>query len=298
MCLRDMAAGGGDVALTPDAPWPEGIDLIIDGLLGTGLSSAPRAPYDALIARANAHAAPVLALDIPSGLNAQTGACAGDAIVAACTVTFIALKPGLLTGRARACVGALHYADLGLSGWLQQHPAPIRRLSREYLPGWLTPRSPLAHKVDHGRLLLVGGGNAGMGRSIAVAGEAALRSVARLVRVLTHMQYEAALLMARPELMVQALSDATLHEGLDWADVVVIGPGLGQDGWAKSALSAVENCNKPMLWDADGLNLLAMSPFKRQNRILTPNPGEAARLLNCRVAEIESDRLLAAQKLV
>lgn len=287
----------GDAALTPDAPWPDGIDLIIDGLLGTGLSSAPRAPYDALIARANAHSAPVLALDIPSGLNAQTGACAGEAIAAAGTVTFIALKPGLLTGRARACVGALHYADLGLSGWLQQHPAPMRRLSREHLPGWLTPRSPLAHKGDHGRLLLIGG-NAGMGGAIAMAGEAALRSGAGLVRVLTHTQYAAALLMARPELMVQALSDATLREGLEWADVVVIGPGLGQDDWARSALRTVENCNKPMLWDADALNLLAMSPFKRQNRILTPHPGEAARLLNCRVAEIESDRLLAAQKLV
>ncbi|MGL9751153.1 MAG: NAD(P)H-hydrate epimerase [Symbiopectobacterium sp.] len=113
--LRDMAAGG-DVALTPDAPWPDGIDLIIDDLLGTGLSSAPRAPYDALIARANAHAAPVLALDIPFGLNAQTGACAGDAIVAVAPLPFIVLKPGLLTGRVRACVGALHYADLGLSG--------------------------------------------------------------------------------------------------------------------------------------------------------------------------------------
>ncbi len=137
-----------------------------------------------------------------------------------------------------------------------------------------------------------------MGGAIAIAGEAALRSGAGLVRVLTHTQYAAALLMARPELMVQALSDTTLREGLDWADVVVIGPGLGQDSWAKSALRAVENCNKPMLWDADALNLLAMSPFKRQNRILTPHPGEAARLLNCRVAEIESDRLLAAQKLV
>ncbi|MGL9751152.1 MAG: NAD(P)H-hydrate dehydratase [Symbiopectobacterium sp.] len=121
---------------------------------------------------------------------------------------------------------------------MQQHPAPIRRLSREHLPGWLTPRSPLAHKGDHGRLLLVGG-------AIAMAGEAPLRSGAWLVRVLTHMQYEAALLMARPELIVQALSYATLCEGLDWADVVVIVPGLGQDGWAKSALRAVENCDKP-----------------------------------------------------
>ena len=296
-CAYDKWLTLGDVALSPEQPWPEGIDLIVDGLLGTGLSSAPRAPYDSLIARANAHDAPILALDIPSGLNAQTGACAGAVIVAACTVTFIALKPGLLTGKARACVGTLHYSDLGLSTWLQQHPAPMRRLSYEHLPGWLPARSPLAHKGEHGRLLLVGG-NAGMGGAIAMAGEAALRSGAGLVRVLTHQQYTTTLLMVRPELMVQALSDSTLRDGLEWADVVVIGPGLGQDDWAKSALRRVENCNKPMLWDADALNLLALSPFKRQNRILTPHPGEAARLLNCRIAEIESDRLLAAQRLI
>lgn len=288
-------AGGVDLA--PDAIWPAGIDLIVDGLLGTGLTAAPRAPYDDLITRANQHVAPIVALDIPSGLNAATGACAGTVITAAHTLTFIALKPGLLTGCARACVGQLHHDDLGLSAWLHPHPALMKRLSPCALPSWLAPRSPLAHKGDNGRVLLIGG-NAGMGGAVAMAGEAALRSGAGLVRVLTHTQYAAALLIARPELMVQTLNEATLKAGLEWADVVVIGPGLGQDDWAKNALRLVENCNKPMLWDADALNLLAISPFKRQNRILTPHPGEAARLLNCRVAEIESDRLLAVQKLV
>ncbi|ADN00169.1 bifunctional ADP-dependent NAD(P)H-hydrate dehydratase/NAD(P)H-hydrate epimerase [Dickeya dadantii] len=280
-----------------DALWPDDIDLIIDGLLGTGLTSAPRAPYDALIAQANRHPAPIVALDIPSGLNAQTGACAGAAIHAAHTVTFITLKPGLLTGQARDVVGQLHHHDLGLGDWLAQQSAPIARLTAASLTQWLKPRRPGAHKGEHGRLLIIGG-DEGTGGAIFMAGEAALRSGAGLVRVLTHKSYLAALLVARPELMVQELTTDSVKAGVEWADVVVIGPGLGQREWGKNALRIAENCNKSMLWDADALNLLAISPHKRQNRVLTPHPGEAARLLNCRIADIESDRLLAAQRLV
>ncbi|WP_226067337.1 bifunctional ADP-dependent NAD(P)H-hydrate dehydratase/NAD(P)H-hydrate epimerase [Dickeya zeae] len=280
-----------------EAPWPDDVDLIIDGLLGTGLASAPRAPYDALIAQANRHPAPIIALDIPSGLNAHTGVYVGAVIHAAHTVTFITLKPGLLTGQARDVVGQLHHHDLGLGDWLAEQTAPIARLTADSLTQWLTPRRPGAHKGDHGRLLIIGG-DEGTGGAVFMAGEAALRSGAGLVRVLTHKNYLAALLVARPELMVQELTTDSVKEGVEWADVVVIGPGLGQREWGKNALRIVENCNKSMLWDADALNLLAISPHKRQNRVLTPHPGEAARLLNCRIADIESDRLLAAQRLV
>ncbi|MDX5629060.1 MULTISPECIES: bifunctional ADP-dependent NAD(P)H-hydrate dehydratase/NAD(P)H-hydrate epimerase [unclassified Brenneria] len=280
-----------------DAPWPDDIDLIIDALLGTGLSNAPRSPYDELITQANAHSAPVVAIDIPSGLNAETGQRAGNAVHAEHTVTFIALKPGLLTGKARDCVGRLHYNALGLSEWMAAQAAPIRRLSAISLTEWLKPRRPDVHKGDNGRLLIVGG-DYGMGGAVFMAGEAALRSGAGLVRVLTHKEYLSALLTVRPELMVRELTADNLRQGLEWADVVAIGPGLGQDEWGKNALRLAENCNKPMLWDADALNLLAIDPHKRQNRVLTPHPGEAARLLNCRVSDIESDRLLAVQKLV
>ncbi len=98
--------------------------------------------------------------------------------------------------------------------------------------------------------------------------------------------------------MVHELTPASLEDSLEWADVIVIGPGLGQQEWGKKALQKVENSRKPMLWDADALNLLAINPDKRQNRIITPHPGEAARLLNCAVSQIESDRLLAANRLV
>jgi NAD(P)H-hydrate epimerase len=131
-----------------------------------------------------------------------------------------------------------------------------------------------------------------------MAGEAALRAGAGLVRVLTRSENIAPVITARPELMVHQLTPQSLEESLEWADVVVIGPGLGQQEWGKKALQKVENFRKPMLWDADALNLLAINPDKRHNRILTPHPGEAARLLGCSVAEIESDRLLSAQRLL
>lgn len=277
--------------------WPQDIDLIIDGLLGTGLGAAPRAPYDALIEAVNRASAPVIALDIPSGLLAESGAVPGAAIRAAHTMTFIALKPGLLTGQARDWVGQLHYSTLGLADWLAEQPSQIQRFTAGNLGQWLTPRRPCSHKGDHGRLLVVGGDH-GLGGAIRMAAEAALRAGAGLVRVLTHMEHVGPLLTARPELMVQRLSDDTLLQALEWADVIVIGPGLGQGDWGRNALKLLQASDKPTLWDADALNLLALHPEKRQNRVITPHPGEAARLLSCRTADIESDRLLAARRLV
>lgn len=287
---------GGEIHAS-DAPWPQGITLIIDGLLGTGLSSAPRPVVCALIDKANADPAPVLALDIPSGLLAETGATPGSVIVARQTITFIGLKPGLLTGKARDVVGDLEVNALGLEGWLAEKPASIHRYDAAMLGRWLKPRRATAHKGDNGRLLVIGGDH-GTAGAVRLAGEAALRTGAGLVRVLTRQENIASLLTARPELMVQALNDDSLVQGLEWADVVIIGPGLGQESWGKKALRKVEHSQKPMLWDADALNLLAFNPDKRQNRIITPHPGEAARLLNCDVAQIESDRLLAISRLV
>ncbi|WP_194207155.1 bifunctional ADP-dependent NAD(P)H-hydrate dehydratase/NAD(P)H-hydrate epimerase [Superficieibacter sp. 1612_C1] len=281
----------------PDVAWPEGVDVIIDGLLGTGLRSAPREAIAALIDHANNHPAPVVALDIPSGLLAQTGATPGAVINAALTITFIALKPGLLTGKARDVVGCLHHHALGLEGWLASQEAPYNRFDGAQLADWLKPRRPTSNKGDHGKLLIVGGDH-GTAGAIRMTGEAALRAGAGLVRILTRSDNIVPILAARPELMVQELTPEALDDNLEWADVVVIGPGLGQQKWGKQALHKVENFRKPMLWDADALNLLAINPDTRHNRLLTPHPGEAARLLNTSVAEIESDRLLSAQRLV
>ncbi|HEP0949172.1 bifunctional ADP-dependent NAD(P)H-hydrate dehydratase/NAD(P)H-hydrate epimerase [Enterobacter roggenkampii] len=294
---REAWLNAGGVIHAPDIVWPENVDLIVDGLLGTGLRSAPRENVAALIEHANRHSAPVVALDIPSGLIAQTGATPGAVIQAAHTVTFIALKPGLLTGKARDVVGVLHHSALGLESWLAGQETHLARYDASQLAAWLPPRRPTSHKGDHGRLVIVGGDH-GTAGAIRMTGEAALRSGAGLVRVLTRIENIAPIVTARPELMVHELTLQTLEESLEWADVVVIGPGLGQQAWGKQALQKVENFRKPMLWDADALNLLAINPDKRHNRILTPHPGEAARLLNCSVAEIESDRLLSAQRLV
>ncbi len=294
---RDAWLGAGGEIHAPDAAWPEKVDVIIDALLGTGLSRAPGGEVETLIHQANAHAAPVLALDIPSGLLAQTGATPGAVIHAARTVTFIALKPGLLTGKARDVVGQLHHHALGLESWLAGQSTTLTRYDASQLAQWFPPRRPTSHKGDNGRLVIVGGDH-GTAGAIRMTGEAALRTGAGLVRVLTRSENIAPIITARPELMVHELSEKSLDESLAWADVVVIGPGLGQEAWGKKALQKIENFRKPMLWDADALNLLAINPDKRHNRILTPHPGEAARLLNCSVAEIESDRLLSARRLV
>jgi NAD(P)H-hydrate epimerase len=294
---REAWLEAGGVIHASDILWPDDIDLVIDGLLGTGLNSAPKDPIATLIQRANAHSAPVLALDIPSGLIAQTGATPGAVIDADHTVTFIALKPGLLTGKARDVVGLLHHNTLGLDAWLAGQETPLSRVDASLLPHWFPPRRPTSHKGSHGRLVMIGGDH-GTAGAIRMAAEAALRAGAGLVRVLTRLENIAPIITARPELMVHELTPESLDESLEWADVVVIGPGLGQQEWGKKALQKVENFRKPMLWDADALNLLAINPDKRHNRILTPHPGEAARLLNCSVAEIESDRLLSAQRLL
>lgn len=290
-----LAAGG--VINQPNILWPQHIDLIIDGLLGIGLRAAPQSVYATLIDTANRHHAAKISLDIPSGLSADSGAALGSVIRADHTLTFVTLKPGLLTGQARDWVGHLHCNDLGLAPWLATQSVQIERLTAGNLPQWLKPRRPCAHKGEHGRLLLVGG-DKGLGGAIRMAGEAALRSGAGLVRVLTHIEHVAPMLAARPELMVQELTDETLAQSMDWADVLVVGPGLGQSDWGRNALNLLQQSDKPALWDADALNLLALNPLKRQNRVLTPHPGEAARLLGCRVADIESDRLLSARNIV
>lgn len=293
---RDHWINSGGAILPDNAIWSKQYDLIIDGLLGTGIQSAPKAPYAALIQAANNYGAPIVALDIPSGLNANTGAASGDVIHADQTMTFVALKSGLLTGIARNVVGTLHYHSLGLSHWLAEQPAQIQRMTAADLSQWIKPRRPCSHKGDQGKLLVVGG-EIGTGGAIRMAGEAALRTGSGLVRVLTRIEHIAPILAARPELMVKPLNQESLASGIDWADVIAIGPGLGQSEWAQQALQQVMQSDKPMLWDADALNLLAISPDKRQNRIITPHSGEAARLLQCDIQQIESDRLHSVQQL-
>jgi len=152
-----------------------------------------------------------------------------------------------------------------------------------------------AHKGEHGRLLLVGGGP-GMGGAIRLAAEAALRAGAGLVHVLTHPDHVAAVIAGRPEIICGGVVDPDeLVVPTRAADAIVLGPGLGQSAWARPLWQAVLASGKPLIVDADGLNWLAQEARARGDWVLTPHPGEAARLLESRAADVEADRLGAVR---
>jgi ADP-dependent NAD(P)H-hydrate dehydratase / NAD(P)H-hydrate epimerase len=286
---------GGHVHLWDGTAALPQVDLHVDALFGTGLHDALAAPVMALIKRIEASKAPVLALDVPSGLDADTGRCHGVAIHADVTVSFIAAKRGLYTGQAPAHVGKLELDTLGLpeSLW-RTAPADAHLLQ----PATLPPRARDAHKGDYGHVLAIGGDH-GMAGAIRLCGEAALRAGTGRVSVATRAEHVTALNSARPELMVHAINGPqALEPLLERATTVALGPGLGQGAWGHALwLTAIEK-GKPLVIDADGLNLLAAERRRfHQPAVLTPHPGEAARLLRVSVSAIEADRFAAVRAL-
>ncbi len=273
-------------------------DVYIDALLGTGLNKPPQGDFAAAIAELNARGRPVLALDLPSGLAADTGAELGQAVAASATISFIALKLGLLTGRGSALCGELFFDELGVpSAIYKDLPPAAHRLQQNELKTWLPRRPRDAHKGSHGHLLLIGG-NQGMAGAIALAAEAAARTGAGMLSVATRPEHTALITGRRPELMVQGIGEAAdLAPLLARASVLVLGPGLGQDAWAQALFEAALAAGKPLLVDADGLNLLARAPRQNAPWVLTPHPGEAARLLGCDVATVQADRPAAVREL-
>lgn len=266
-------------------------EVVVDALLGTGLDRAVSGLYADAIAAINASAANVVAVDIPSGLHADTGHVLGDAVVADVTVTFIALKQGLFTGLAAEVCGEIEYASLVVPDAVyEQVVATASRVVYEPLPR----RKRCAHKGNNGHVLIIGG-DKGYSGAARLAGEAALRVGAGLVSVATRAEHAGLMNLNRPELMCQGVENTEqLLPLLAKATVIVLGPGLGQSDWSKELFRAVIDAAKPMAIDADGLNLLAASPSYSDNRVLTPHPGEAARLLDCSTAEIQQDRFAAA----
>ncbi|WP_085701316.1 NAD(P)H-hydrate dehydratase [Pseudomonas sp. B26(2017)] len=280
------------------APWDLSCELrgiVVDALLGTGLSGDVREPYAAAIAAINASGLPVVAVDIPSGLCADTGHALGDAVHADLTVTFIGLKLGLFTGAAADHVGVLLFNDLQAPAeQFSDLPVAARRLNVANLPR-LAARSPAAHKGRFGHVLLIGGDH-GFGGAILLSTESALRSGAGMVSVATRPEHVPAALSRIPEAMALGASSANQLMGLlEKVSVLVVGPGLGQAGWGRALLSAAANAPLPQVWDADALNLLA-SGFVSLPRdcVITPHPGEAARLLGISTAEVQADRPAAA----
>lgn len=282
--------------------------LIIDALIGTGLDRELDEEWLQVVESINQSTQPVVAIDIPSGLDANTGSIWGGAVKAHYTITFIGLKQGLYTGQAREYCGEIIFKSLGVPQEIYaQKPSVVKLLKWSEQRKLLPRRHRCCHKSELGKVLLIGG-NRGYSGAIRIAAEAALRSGAGLVKVVTHPDSFAVVSQGRPELMVSSIAHPDLHrEELDmlfeWADCIAIGPGLGQDDWSNSLLVFTLTQTKPKVLDADALNLLAQLnlaelPFYDPSQILiTPHPGEAARLLKRSTHEVESDRYQSIQEL-
>lgn len=295
---RTQAIAAGIVVAPPAALGPrlDTADVIVDALLGTGTSGAPRPPFDAAIGLMNAAAAPVLALDVPSGLDADTGGIVGACVRARLTMTFIAAKRGLFTGAGPSVCGECFLAELGAEAVLAASGDRFLAGHVRMLPGAgalaLPPRDPASHKGDHGHLLVVGGDH-GMGGAVAMAGEAALRAGAGRVSVFTRDAHRGPLLARRPELMVRT-EPAALDRLLEQVDTVVVGPGLGTGDWSGTTLArvgaALAQRGLPSVWDADALNLLAAGAIEHvlSTAVITPHSGEAGRLVGGRSDRFET----------
>lgn len=292
----DYQAAGGECR-DFDGTLPEA-DLYVDAMLGTGLDRPLRGAILEAVEALNARGAPVFAVDVPSGINADTGAVMGSAVRAGATATFIGLKLGLFTGEAPAYCGQVHYDGLGVPAdvFLDLEPA-AQRITDAFLARCLPVRQRTAHKGHFGHVLVVGGDH-GMGGAARMAGEAALRAGAGLVTLGTRAEHVPAMLAARPEIMSRGLADAgDLAGPLQRATVLALGPGLGTGEWSRDLWSRCLEATIPLVLDADGLNLLAVDRRQRDDWVLTPHPGEAARLLDTDTAAVQADRPAAARSL-
>lgn len=286
-------AGGAVAAWQPGQVLPAA-DVLVDALYGIGLDRALQGAAAQVVGFINAGTTPVLALDVPSGLNADTGHVPGLAVHADLTVTFIAYKRGLHTGEAADCVGQLELATLGVPSTLvNATPADARTLRAACLP----PRPRYANKGRNGHVLVVGGA-AGMGGAAQLAGLGALRAGAGLVSLATAPAHAAMLNLVQPELMSHAVAGiADLPPLFERASVLALGPGLGSGKWSQEMWRAVIDTAKPLVVDADGLNQLSAAPRRfTAPVVLTPHPGEAARLLGTNVAKVEADRYAAVRE--
>lgn len=294
---RASAAWRAEGAVAMFADEVPAADVVVDALYGTGLSRAPEGEAAAAIAAINAartRGAGVLALDVPSGLDASSGATPGAAVEADLTISFVGNKLGLYLQSGPDCAGERCFDALALPEILHAGFTPRALLmDREQLRVALPRRARSAYKNRHGHVLIVGG-NHGMAGAALLAGRAALRSGAGLVSVATRMSHAALLTADQPELMCHGIETADdLLPLCERADVVAIGPGLGKDDWARSLWTAALAAQRPLVIDADALNLLARHPQPLADAVLTPHPGEAARLLGVDGAAVQNDRLAA-----
>ncbi|WP_246624911.1 NAD(P)H-hydrate dehydratase [Oceanobacter mangrovi] len=302
---RQLALDAGVMPHVFDGEFDFNGDLIVDALLGTGLNKPVSGLFAAAIHAVNNHPAEVLAMDLPSGLNADTGCIMGAAVRADMTVSYVGIKRGLLMMEGPELAGEIAYAPLSSVRELGFQIIPdAERISwhrlerqRELLP----QRTGNSHKGQFGHVMVIGGDH-GMAGAVAMASEAAGRSGAGLVSCATRPEHVTAILCRRPEVMVHGVdSGLELAACLEAPSVLAVGPGLGRGSWAELLMQQVLNSDKPLVLDADGLNLLASPAWQREfserNVVLTPHPGEAARLLELDTVEVQRDRFQAVRQL-
>jgi len=280
-------------------PAIETVDLIVDALLGTGITGAPSGEYGVAVQWMNTQDIPVLALDIPTGVNTDTGA-VELAVESSATLSFIGRKVGLYTGLSADYCGQRYLDNLGVSKRIMGSKSAVGELqSPDMLESGLPPRLPTSHKGHTGHLLVVGG-RQGYGGSCIMLSESAVRVGAGLVSLATDSAHIAPALTRCPELMVRGVqSGSELADLLSQARAIAIGPGLGQEAWGQGLLKAVLEAEKPTVVDADALHLLhaQYAEMKRDDWVLTPHPGEAAMLLGITAGEVQADRLAAGRAL-
>jgi NAD(P)H-hydrate epimerase len=277
--------------------------VIVDALLGTGFSGALKPQYSSIIRQINTSNMPVLAIDIPSGVDASTGQVNTLAVNAQATVSFIGQKVGNFISPGRIHCGQQLFDDLGVPSEvyvLLKTPPRAQILSLKAGLEPLPSRQMDAHKGSHGHVLIIGG-DIGFGGAPLMAAEMSTRSGAGLVGVATQADNVSAILARRPEVMAKAIDNGqNLLAQLGKPDVLVVGPGLGQTAWSEQMLYQCLETDKAMVLDADALNLISQGRIalpKSQQRISTPHPGEAARLLGVSIEEIQNDRIAAVTKL-
>jgi ADP-dependent NAD(P)H-hydrate dehydratase / NAD(P)H-hydrate epimerase len=282
-------------------------DVVVDALLGTGVHGELREPLPELIRLVNLEAEQALkvAVDIPSGVNTDTGAIMTDAIKADVTVTLDSPKWCHYLRPAAEYCGELQVADIGIPSFAKAHQAPQARLNTpEMWKAYLKPRSPWGHKGSYGHLLVVGGSR-GMLGAATLSGMAGLRAGAGLVTVAVPEQQEQAIAAKLTEALVwgwpgadgvfTASGSQVLGERADRLSAVAVGPGVGrfagETEWLKEILA---RSPFPMVLDADALNILSEDPsmlhMRQHPTVLTPHPGEMARLAGCTVQEVEQNR--------
>jgi NAD(P)H-hydrate epimerase len=288
-----FSGNGGQVSSVIEA-LPEA-DVYVDALFGSGLNRAPAGEAATLITAVNAQSRPVLALDVPSGLDSDTGVAFEPCLRATATICFVGWKRGLFTAQGPGRCGERSLATLDIPAHTYAHAEPDAIL---LTPQALPPRARDSHKGRFGHVLAIGG-DLGTGGAVRMCGEAAARVGAGLVSIATREANVGAILSARPELMPHGVHvPRNLEPLLARASVLALGPGLGQDDWGHGLWFAALDAGIPTVLDADGLNLLAANPRALPEMVvMTPHPGEAARLLETTTADVQADRFAAARGL-